>query len=394
MSIPPAAAHSVCRLLFSKPRAYTTATLGGLDLVLELLRANGHARQCNQLGEALVPLVDACGAQGVRGLPEALATPGRPARRVTDNLRTDAIEGALRSGFQALGWDDLLPCLSAWSPSANNAADVDLDPVLAIDRRRTVLALAQRVQDFLAAWDASGQRWDVAVPAVSGRSARGAARTLAIPVAGLAEVGSSAQASRYGNRVGRLLTLVSMAHLRQALACLHIPEDTLRQVFCAFAVVAEAVSHDVDATGGKRLSIPVGSPVRLADWLPVVWWPILDAWGAPTKAGQASLATSWRLAPSEMDPLVWMLSWATSWVLAAAEAPDRRLDRAEWEDYVITSVDYSKQPTMAGVWDLYQSTRAVPARVPFPGESTFRLVDFTNVATLPWALGSDAEVSA
>jgi hypothetical protein len=380
----------MARLLFSKPRAYTTATLGGLELVLETLRSNGQLPACDALGEALVPLVDASGAQGVAGLPEALACAGRPPRAVSEALRRDELEIALRNAFRALRWDDLVPCLSAWSPSGGSATDgVELRPADAVGRRTVLLRLAERVVDFERAWDEVGQRWAFGVPKLSAATVRAAARTLALPVGGqVAESTVAAQTARYGNRIGRQLAVTQMPSWRSALDCAYVPRSTLRQMMCVMGVVAEAVSCQADPDRPatlRQVHFPVGAPVPPDAWHPFTWWPVLNAWGAPTKAGQSEVATAWRLPAAQMDALVWALSWSTAWVLAAAATPEGRLEPEDWEDHVKGTLTYGRQLDMAGVWDLYQSTRAVPARVPWP-MGDFGLVDFADASTLPWAL--------
>jgi hypothetical protein len=395
-SLPTRTVHNVARLMFSKPRAYTTATLGGLELVLETLRSNNQHEAYEELAQVLVPLVDAAGAQGVAGLPEALACAGRPPRAVSEALRRDELELALRGAFRALRWDDLVPCLSAWSTAGNSATDgVELNPADAVSRRTVLLRLAERVVDFERAWEQSGQRWSLGVPRLPGTTVKAAARTLGLPVMGVvAESTVAAQTARYGNRISRQLAVTQMPAWSRALSCAYVPQATLRQMLCVMGVVAEAVScmADADKTASlRKIHIPVGAPVPADAWHPYTWWPVLNAWGAPTKVGQAEVATAWRLPAAQMDPLVWAISWVTAWVLSAASTPEGRLDPEDWKGHLMDTLTFGRQLDMAGVWDLYQSTRAVPARVPFPS-GDFRLVDFANTATLPWAL--DEEVSA
>lgn len=399
--VSPELLHRLAGHVFRKPRAYTTALLGGLDLVQSALNAHGLVRHAERVFEAASPLVEAAGARGITDLADVLADhTGRPSVKVSRALRSDELETALASAFDALEWHDLLPTLAAWSPYATRAVEgVELSGAGLVARRELVLALARRSREFLAAWEATPSSWNVSALPVDGRSLKAASRLtgMALPGASVAPEGEVPMTARYGNRVGRALGVVLLARLPQAVAK-HAPIEPVRLALAVVGAVAEAVSlnqrSDAKVSNHALRVPPEGTPVPEHGWTPAAWWPVLDAWGSQSKHVQSMVPTSWRLRPEEFDAVVWFLSLAAAWVGTCADVPEGRLSEQQWADHLPLSLDDTWSGRMAQTWDLMQSTRPVAARAPWPsgwGESSaFSQVDLRERSTLPWGVPSSS----
>jgi hypothetical protein len=394
-----AALHRLARLTFDKGRPYSVTLAGGLDLVLHALRAHGLLREADRLVDAAQPLVDAANASGVPGLASALVSrSGRPTAAITGRLRCDELETALAAAFSTLGWHDMLPMLATWSPVASRAvADVVLPPDGQVARRELVVDLMRRAAEFEQAWIRQGVGWDLPVFPVDGRTLRASSRLVGLSYAGeVPGEGEVPMSARHANRLGRAVGALALARLPIVLRG-HAPEYVVVRALSVLGALAESLRIDTSDVGRRAAHVlrVRGAGVSVSDhgWTPLVWWPVLDSWGSTSKQVRALVPTAWKLPPADADVAVWAVAYATALVGMAADAPDRRLSSAEWEQHVESTLDPVWGLRMDGVWDLFQTTRLVATRSPFPSgfgsPASFGRVDPLVPSSLPWLPGRD-----
>lgn len=383
----------VASRVFDKPRPYTTVCLGGLDLMLGVLRGAGRHVEADRLTTAAQPLVDSSGATGVLDLASTLGTRnGKPSKTIAGAIRNDELESALANAFQVLGWEEFLPMLATWSPNANRAVDgVELPPAAVLDRRELVLALARRVREIEAAWEATPEIWNIAPMPVDGRTLKAASKVIGLSVDGRPSSTSAVDmAARHSNRIGRAMAALALSKLPSAMNG-HAPSATVRRAVAVLTAVAEAVTlRSPEAKlSSHGLRVPsAGVPVVPNSWSPASWWPVLDAWGSQSRHVQDMIDTSWKLPAADADLAVWAVGYATALMGVCADLRPGRVTDRQWADHVVMTLDPIWALRVESVWDLFQSTRLASTRAPFPSSygsvCAFSRVDFGDPQTLPW----------
>lgn len=386
-------ARAVAGELIRQPRPYTAARLGLVELVSCALVTRGLQAEADKLAEALAPVTRRADLPGIPGLAAALRTlspKGRPPSVISEGLRHDAVEAAMRGALHALGWAEMEPWLAPWSPSGVVATPSRLltDAELAEGwqtRRALVLALARRAREIEHAWDVFEQatgELPLSVVGIDGRSSRNARLLVPAPdVNGSPAPASPLPArSRHGNRVGRAMVAVTVERLSRAVRS-PAPRDWTRGAVAVIAAVAEAV-----ASPGRRKTVLVaaeGAPVPPMSWSPTTWWPVMDSWGSRDAALRAQVPTAWRLTGPELDALVWVLAVACARVGSASDCQGH-----EWQEHMVADTDPVWGVRLASAWELAQSVRSPQERSPWPSPlgSAFELsgVDWSDRATLPW----------
>lgn len=396
--VPSGMLRRVALRVFDKPRAYTTVSLGGLDLVLHTLRGRGLHVDADRLTTAAQPLVDATGARGVLDLAATLGKRnGKPTKTIAGSIRSDELESALANAFHALGWEEFLPMLATWSPNANRAVDgVELSADGAVARRDLILDLARRVREVEAAWEAVPETWTVTTMPVDGRTLKAASKVIGLSVDGTPSSTSAVDmTARHSNRIGRALAALALSKAPASLTN-HAPAWLVRRALVVLTVVAEAVtlrSTEARLSSHCLRVPPAGSPVVPNSWWSSSWWPVLDAWGSQSRHVQGMVKTSWRLPPADADVAVWAIGYATALVGTCADLRPGRVTERQWDDHVLMTLDPIWGLRVESVWDLFQSTRLTSTRAPFPSSygsvCAFSRVDFGNPQTLPWIPGRD-----
>lgn len=359
--------RAVAVRVFGRPRPYTVVSLGGPTLVCAVLNDRGHEAAARRVRDALGPVMAQLEVSDLVDLPGALGRfRGRPPDAVTAGLRTGEVAAALRDGFNVLGWGELVDLLAGWWPDPPV-------PVVAGElgaRERTARselakALAGRVDLFREALAVDPAAWDmppVDVPAT--------VQAHALDVL-TARVDQVAAATRYPNRVGRLLGAVLVDQLERAAALRDVTpeaEAAVAEAACVVAAVAEAVTAG-DAAGPmvRSLAVPARvEPVVPLGWWPSRWWPVLDAWGAASSRGRARVRTVWRLTPAAGDVTLAGLLWALGSLGAVVSVGDRVRTPHVWRRRWTRELDDAWGPVAGHVWSLVQSVRPVGDRSPCP----------------------------
>lgn len=359
------AIRAVAARVFGRPRPYTATSLGGPTLVCAVLDDRGYRGAARRLRDALGPVMAQLEVSDVADLPAALGRfRGRPPDAVTAHLRTDELAGALRGGFDVLGWGELADLLTSWWPDPPVPAVVpELRLRGAWERNEIAQTLAARVDLFREVLAIDPAAWDLP-PVDVDRNVRRLAGELLDGVA-------VAAASRHPNRVGRLLGATLVDRLERAARLRHVTaeaEAAVAEAACLVAAVAEAVTGRL-GTGsvGKALAVPSRvEPVAELGWWPSRWWPVLDAWGALSSRSQARMPTMWRLAPAPADVVLAALLWALGSLGSVVAVGGRVRSPVEWRRRWTRELDQTWAPVANQVWGQVQSVRAVCERTPSP----------------------------
>lgn len=360
--------RAVAGRVFGRPRPYTVASLGGPTLVCAMLDDRGHRDEARRLRRALGPVMAQLEVTDVADLPAALDRfRGRPPDAVTARLRTGELAEALRDGFHALGWDELVGLLVGWRPDPPVPAVVaELDPRDRAARDELARALADRVELFREVLVLDPAAWDMP-PVDVDRNVRRLSRALLEPA------GLVAAVSRHPNRVGRLLGAALVDRLEQASRFRHVTaeaEAAVAEAACVVAAVAEAVTARDDVRVGpmtRTLAVPSRvEPVAELGWWPSRWWPVLDAWGAVSSRNRGRVRTVWRLTPAGGDVALAGLLWSLGSLGSVVAVGERVRQPYEWRRRWTRELDEAWGPIAGRVWSLVQSVRPVGERSPCP----------------------------
>lgn len=389
--------HLAVALTRSAP--LTALRHGLLAFVHDELRHRGHPDHAATLAHAAQPLAAELDCHGPAGVDAALAAlTGRPRRGVTRAAHDDHLRDRLAVSLDVLGAEAAAAAVRAWQPVG--PAELVLPPTAEgqrAQRAELVEALRQRAAEVLGHWYSVGVQFGSrSVPPVDGRALTAAARAWQLPLQGEVPPLPSASSARHPNRLGRVSAAVAFARLRAAMHT-EVPDDVLFGAVALLVAVAEAVSDDraVAQTGpgdvrrSGRVSLPVR--VRLGD--PVAddgssalarWWPVLDSWGATSRAMAAAIPTAWHLSPVEGDVLVWALSAVAATVgMASSFTPRtaRALGSVSWPEHVAVSAPEWERGAWS-VWGLLQLGRRASARSAWPGQLLVPSV--RDAGSWPW----------